>query len=299
MSTTSEETTAPPEPAVPLADEDAEATTFPPDEYAERMAWMQDPELAVGVDPAVLAGKVIAVAGTKGGIGKTTFATELAYLLGGLLVDFEFDTGSAAVALGHKRRSYVRSPILDALEKQGRTPRIINGGPWRPDFVPGDKEFEANQPSSERMGQLILEWAEVWAQAGRGPIVIDTHPGGLPSTIGAMDVADVIVVPTVLKDKELNALEGLLEDHADGPLLLAPNMTKWSPPNHLLNRLKKMQKTFKVAVAPPVHKYDWLGERTRRTAVCGVGNGRAVPKKYEEVVFEFQRVAKAVAQYVA
>jgi chromosome partitioning protein len=293
MTQTTTETTSNATPEV-----EAEPPPFPPDDYAERMAWMQDPELEVGVDPAALSGKVITVAGRKGGIGKTTMATELSYLLGGILLDFEWDDGSAAVALGYRRKNYATSPLIEALEKD-RTPRVTKGGPWRPDLVPGDKEFEALQPTSERTADLIERWAEDWRITRGGPVIIDSHPGGSPSSIGAMDIADVIVAPVVMADKEMNALEGMLEEHADAPLLLVPYKTKPSPPDRYIQWLKRLAKDFQVPVTSVVHNHVWVPERSRRMALCAVGNGRTVPKRAQGLVHEFHKVARRVAQYVA
>ena len=59
--------------------------TFPPKHMQARLQWLYD----AGIDPQELAGKIITVAGYKGGIGKTTEAIELAYILGAILLDFE------------------------------------------------------------------------------------------------------------------------------------------------------------------------------------------------------------------
>ena len=73
-----------------------------------------------GGHPYAIESPQIIVSGAyKGGVGKTTLALELAYLLDAPLVDLDWDKGGAT-----KRWGYVpteSSPLLDALER-GKTP---------------------------------------------------------------------------------------------------------------------------------------------------------------------------------
>ena len=49
------------------------------------------------------------VAARKGGVGKTTLAYELAWLLDAPLVDLEFDEGSATRMWGYRHETRVRA----------------------------------------------------------------------------------------------------------------------------------------------------------------------------------------------
>src|SRR3954449_11435159 len=51
--------------------------------------------------------KIITVWAPKGGVGKTTLAYELAYMLDGPLIDFEWDSGSASYQWGNLREGLV------------------------------------------------------------------------------------------------------------------------------------------------------------------------------------------------
>jgi chromosome partitioning protein len=57
--------------------------------------------------------KIVSVHSRKGGVGKTTMAYELAWLLGGVLVDLEWDDGSATRQWGYRHdRSVVTASRL-------------------------------------------------------------------------------------------------------------------------------------------------------------------------------------------
>ena len=64
-----------------------------------------------------------------------------------------------------------------------------------------------------------------WARAWEAPyLVVDTHPGANALTDGAMQVADLVVVPVVLGAREMDALEAIVADYAGYRLLLVPTM---------------------------------------------------------------------------
>lgn len=265
-------------PALPLA------------EYEPRLAWLR----AMGIDPLDLAGKVFVIAGYKGGIGKTMFAIELAYLLGGVLVDFEWDDGSSSVALGVRPDRRVRAPLLEALERD-RAPRVVKGGPWKPDLVPGHKDFEVMQPTVRGTADLIEKWAAEYAAERGCPIVIDTHPGGSPSTLGAIAASNVTLVPAILGEREMEALTGMLRELAGNPLLVVPNKVRRSPQARFITWLENITGDG-VPVAPMVRRYDWLEERGRRMAICAAG--RPVSKRAQPLVDELHEVAETAVRYV-
>ncbi len=115
--------------------------------------------------------KIVTVAAYKGGVGKTTLALELAYLLDAPLVDLDWDKGGATNRWGY--RPGATSPLLDALET-GKVPRPRKGR-GKPDLVPSDRDFEANQPEANTMAEALEKWAAAW---DRAYVVVDTHPGG-------------------------------------------------------------------------------------------------------------------------
>jgi len=53
--------------------------------------------------------KIVTVAARKGGVGKTTLAYELAWLLDAPLVDLEFDDGSATRMWGYRHETRLRA----------------------------------------------------------------------------------------------------------------------------------------------------------------------------------------------
>lgn len=215
--------------------------------------------------------KIVTVAAYKGGVGKTTLALELAYLLDAPLVDLDWDKGGATQRWGY--RPTQASPLLDALERE-KSPRPRKGR-GKPDLVPGDRDFEANQPEAAQMAETLEKWAADW---GRPYVVVDTHPGGSPATLGAMNAAAVVVTPTVLATGELDGLEGLVEEAGDYPLLIVPNKVPRVPDRRLVQRLKDLATRYSLPVAPvisehpslaPTHRSD--GGQCRRAAAEGVG----------------------------
>ncbi|ROP21293.1 ParA family protein [Couchioplanes caeruleus] len=246
-----------------------------------------------GLTPSDLAGFTVVVAAYKGGVGKTFLAYEMAYLLGAVLLDLDWDKGNASGAWGYREEQRVNRPLLDALET-GRVPRPLAGGPWRPDLVPCAKEFGHNQPSAERMTKTIERWTAQWGQELQCPVVIDTHPGGTPSTFAAVAAGNLVLTPAVLRERDMAATEDMLEELKSYPLLIVPNMVPLSPPERYITRLEHAAGRAQAPIGPEISEYKWLGGRTRRMAVTATD---PVPKRASSLVSELHKLGETVVGY--
>jgi chromosome partitioning protein len=233
---------------------------------------------------------IVTVAAAKGGVGKTTLAYELAYILDAPLIDLDWDRGGATRQWGYRPEARMGSPLLDALER-GRTPKPIRAR-LKPDLVPCHPDFVANQPDPDAMAVALEQWAREW---GRAYVVVDTHPGGVPATFGAMAAARVVVTPAVLATKELEALEGMLTEMPDYPLLVVPNKVPPVPPAAEIKRLGELVRAADVKVAPPISEYRWLMRRKLRRACSSY---QPVPLRAQRLVDELHALAQAVKSYV-
>lgn len=226
-----------------------------------------------------MAGRVVTVMSGKGGVGKTTLATELAWLLSGVLVDLDWDGGCASRALGFFHERYSRAPLLDALET-GRAPRPRVSGN-RPDLVPSHPDLAVNQPDPETLGGLLSGWAVEWQR----PVLADTHPGGTDATMGAVAAADLVVMPVVLGTKELAALESTLGELAGYSVLLVPTMVPPTPPAAERRRLRTIVERHGVQVGPMVGMHGWLRTRKLRTVASAAPSwGKRVVPLVSELV---------------
>jgi chromosome partitioning protein len=232
---------------------------------------------------------IVTVAARKGGVGKTTLAYELAWLLGAPLVDLEFDDGSATRMWGYRHESRMRVPLLDALEA-GRTPRLL-GGYHKPDLVPCHPDFQLNQPEPDAMADVLVKWAGEWA---RDFVVVDTHGGGSASGDGAIAAASVVIVPVPLKTKDLNATEGMVREMPDYPLVLVPNMVPRLPRTAEISRLGEIVAGTPVMVAEPVPFVRGLETRKKRVAVTSED---PAPKAYQGFVGSLQSLASFIKSY--
>jgi chromosome partitioning protein len=97
-------------------------------------------------------------------------------------------------------------------------------------------------------------------------VVVDTHPGANALTDGAMQVADLVVVPVVLGAREMDALEAIVADYADYRLLLVPTMVPAVPPRRFVERLAGIA-DGRIRVAPPFSEHRWIRRRLRRAAL--------------------------------
>lgn len=230
---------------------------------------------------------VTTVAAWKGGVGKTTLAFELAYQLDAVLVDFDWDRGGATRSWGYRHELHQRAPLLDALES-GKAPTPLRGGGRKPDLVPSHPDLAVSQPDPEMLADRLSEWAAQWNRR----VVCDTHPGGGDTTFGAMAVSRRVVVPVTFGTKELDALEGMLQEVPDYPLILVPNMVRAPKAKHRA-RLRKLATEANVPVAPPVPWCHWIPERQIRIAITS----EPVAKRAEPYADQIRAVADAVRQY--
>lgn len=233
--------------------------------------------------------RIVTVAAYKGGVGKTTLALELAYLLDAPLVDFEWDSGGASRRWGYRHDKYKTRPLLDALTHK-TLPKPIPGR-RKPDLVPGHPDLSHTMFAPGDVASSLVRWAGEWPSEW---MVVDTHPGGFPSTLGAMAAADVVIVPTPLRASELDALEGMLTEASDYPLMIVPTMIGRAPSVSLNRRLWALAERFDVPIGPVVSKYDALGERQQRISVSALS---PVPARWSSYVGELHGVAEAVRSY--
>jgi chromosome partitioning protein len=232
--------------------------------------------------------RLVTVAAAKGGVGKTTLAYELSAALGAVLVDLDWDAGGVTRMWGFDPRSRARAPLLDAFERgpNGHPPRPRRRA-HQPALVPTHPDLAASRIDSDLVGDCLLAWAEAWPEAY---VVVDTHPGANALTDGAMQVADLVVVPVLLGVRELSALEAMLEDFSEYRLMVVPMMVPSVPPRRLVERLATLAGE-RVAVAPPVSEHRWLRRRLRRAAVVEQLRPGA---RVRAAAAEFRAVAEAL-----
>jgi chromosome partitioning protein len=239
-------------------------------------------------DPFGIGPAIIVCAAWKGGVGKSLLAYELAYWLGGVLVDADWDAGGVTRQWGYRPEDRIRAPILDAIDT-GRTPRPLTGV-RKPRLIPSHPDLAVNQPAPDQFASCLEQWA---AELGV-PLVVDCHPGGVPLTYGALAAAKVIPTPVVLATKELAAAESMVGELPDYPLLIVPNKVPSSPPLAELTRLEKLSQGFPVAA--PISHHGWLPTRKVRVAVTSYEDHES--KRVARAAAELRAVAMEVTRHV-
>lgn len=229
---------------------------------------------------------IVACAAWKGGDGKSTKARELAYLLNAVLVDFDWDAGCSSRSMGYRHENYVRAPLRDAFTK-GRTPTPVTGR-RKADLIPSYPDLVNEQPSREEVTDHLERWAR---ELGR-PLVVDTHPGGCELTYGAVNAADTVVVPAVMVKESLNALEGMVDELTDYPLLITPNKVD-SPPAWARRRLAEIVTRHEIPMGPLVYDEPWIRKRTINIAI----SSEPVAKRAARFVASMDKLAEAVRNY--
>ncbi len=240
--------------------------------------------------------KIVTCHSRKGGVGKSTLAYELAWLLDAPLIDLDWEGGTVTKRWGYRWQDHARSAVADAVEHQ-RTPRLLSGRPSRrPDLVPGHADFKLEQPDADDMADAIQKWAGEW---GREYVVIDTHPGADSATNGALAVSNAVVVPVPMKVMDLYGTEATLDELVGYPLVLAPNIVPRAPSRKMLDMLRASvnRPGMSAQIAPlipdggrPVY------ERTRRMALTAQ---TPAPKNVAAVVAGLDRLARFVREYTS
>lgn len=205
--------------------------------------------------------KIVTVHARKGGVGKTTLAYELAWLLDAVLVDLDYEAGNATGAWGWKPEDHTSSPLLEALEK-GRVPKPLSGF-RKPDLVPGHPQFSLFGGDAGDISDALSKWASEW---GREWVVVDTHNGYSEATTGALQAANLVLAPVPLTVKDLMATRALVDDLADYPLVLIPSIIR-SAPQQMTNRLREIVASTPVQVGPFVPFRRTVPQRTKRMAI--------------------------------
>ncbi len=235
----------------------------------------------------------MAVVSDKGGVGKSTLAYELAAALDAVLVDFDWSGGGVSASWGFDHRQRTRRPLLDSLAS-GRPPHFLRQR-YRPALVPSHPDLVDIEPSAVLARGLVASRLRAWSGAWARTLVVDTHPGFNGLTSAAIEAADLLVVPLLLRERELNALDRMLQEGlAENRVLLVPNMVPPVTPRAQLQRLKALLKPFEgLPVAPPVSFHPWWSRRQLRSALVLVPSpGHRVAR----AVAELRAVAEAVRQ---
>ncbi|MCD2135861.1 ParA family protein [Rhodococcus qingshengii] len=206
--------------------------------------------------------KIIVLHSRKGGVGKSTIAYELAYLLGAPLVDTEHDGGGVTRKFGYRHEERLRAPMLQAFES-GKTPKLLKGHN-KARLLPGHPDLYVYPPSEELMAESLLQWASDW---GDEYVVVDTHPGASSTAHGAMSVADLVLTPTALRTLDLDGTEQFVKEAADYPLAIVPNFVPRTPPQAEIDRLRQIVSGTPVQVTPFVPAVLTVGTRKKRMAI--------------------------------
>jgi chromosome partitioning protein len=210
--------------------------------------------------------QIITIASNKGGVGKSTIAMHLAGALDAPLVDFDWEVGGASTMWGHDPRKFQRAETLTALERgpEAPAPRLRRQRD-RPQLLATHKDLGAAQLDEGTVTDCLLSWARQW---GTRWVVVDTHPGLNALRAGAIAASDLVVVPVLLSQHEIDALDDFLEDDLrDNSILIVVNRVAAGAARTRLAERVLAHAGPRCAIAPVLREYRWLPRRALRSAL--------------------------------
>ena len=187
--------------------------------------------VSAGHDPAAPTGSIITVFGVKGGVGKTTLATNLAVALAQessasvALVDLDVPFGDVALMLD----MHPEQDILDALadgtvDDLERLQKLLMRSPHGVHVLPAPlAPDEAGSLNSGKVGQLLSKLAALHQF-----VIVDTPVGLTELTAAALDAAEMallVTTPEIAALRRTHACIRLLQglDFPTGKLQLVLN----------------------------------------------------------------------------
>lgn len=210
--------------------------------------------------------KIITIASNKGGVGKSTIALHLAGALNAPLVDLDWEVGGSSNMWGHDPRRTQRAALLDALERgpDAPAPRLRRHS-GRPPLLATHKDLGAAQIDEGTVTDCVLSWTRQW---GSPWVVVDTHPGLNALRTGAIAASDLVVVPVLLSQHEIDALEDfLVDDLRNHSVLLVVNRVPAGAARTSLAARVLAHAGPRCAIGPVIREYRWLPRRRLRSAL--------------------------------
>jgi len=145
-------------------------------------------------------GKIIAIYSPKGGVGKTTLATNLAIALHNedtpaLIVDGDLQFGDVAVFMNERSKNSLidLTPLAEQLDPEVVEEVVINHKASGVDILSAPPHPEDAEKATGRQVVKVLEYLKRLYSY----VIIDTDQGLSDVTLDALDTSDVIVLVTV------------------------------------------------------------------------------------------------------
>ena len=166
---------------------------------------------------------VIAVAGEKGGTGKTLIAYELAGSIGAVVIDLDWQAAGVTNQWGLALSDWTRrKALITALRSCTLSPNAQTEsdfeyclthpptaliGPVKPGLVPYSPSTSSiTGMDSSEWREMLISWTRLWQH----PIVLDTHSGVDWVAAAAAAAADLVVTPLVLRRREIRSVPSFL-----------------------------------------------------------------------------------------